>query len=114
CENARLCSVDINQGSVGDCYFLSTLQSLAFSQPGRLEEMAVDLGDGTYAVQFKRAGVTSFVRVDGDLPTGGWNGLAYAHPLTTGSAIWAPLMEKAYAYFRSAGNTFSSLNLGWT
>jgi len=105
---------DINQGSMGDCYWLSTLQSLAYAQPGKLQEMAVDLGDGTYAVQFKRSGVTTYVRVDGDLPTGGWGGLAYAHPLTTGSAMWAPIMEKAYAFFRSAANTYSSLGLGWT
>ena len=65
-------------------------------------------------MQFKRSGVTTYVRVDGDLPTGGWGGLAYAHPQTTGGSIWAPIMEKAYAFFRSAGNTYSSLNLGWT
>lgn len=105
---------DINQGSVGDCYYLAALQSLAHNQPARLQELAVDLGDGTFAVQFKRSGVTSVVRVDADLPAGYWDGLKYAHPSTSGGSIWAPIMEKAYAYFRTGANTFASVNWGWT
>ena len=105
---------DVNQGGVGDCYYLSTIQSLAFAQPAKLQEMAVDLGDGTYAVQYKRGGTTTYVRVDGDLPNGYWNGgLAYAHPLG-GGPIWAAIFEKAYAFFRTASNTYDSLNFGWT
>jgi len=104
---------DMNQGQVGDCYFLSALQSMAFATPGKLQEIAVDLGDGTYAVQFKRAGVTTFVRVDGDLPAAGWGGLLYAHP-TSGGPIWQAIIEKAYAYYRTNSNTYNSLNWGWT
>jgi len=89
------------------------VQSLAFAQPSKLEEMAVDLGDGTYAVQFKRGGTTSYVRVDADFPAASWGGLYYAHP-TSGGSIWAEVMEKAYAYFRTGANTYASLNSGWT
>jgi hypothetical protein len=105
---------DINQGSVGDCYYLATLQSLAYEQPTKLEEYAVDLGDGTYAVEFNRgdAGAT-YVRVDGDMAAGGWSGLAYAHP-QPGGPIWAEIFEKAYAFYRSGQNTYASLNSGWT
>ncbi len=105
---------DVNQGSVGDCYFLATLQSIAYEQPGKLEEYAVDLGDGTYAVEFNRGGSSpTYVRVDGDMAAGGWSGLAYAHP-KQGGPIWAEIFEKAYAFYRYGQNTYASLNNGWT
>jgi hypothetical protein len=104
---------DINQGSVGDCYFLTVLQSLAKFQPDKLRTLAVDLGDGTYAVQFQRGGVTSFVRVDGDLATWGEGGSpVYNRPGSSG-AQWASIMEKAYAYFRTGANSYASLDTGW-
>jgi hypothetical protein len=104
---------DVNQGQVGDCYFLASIQSFANNIPARLQEMAVDLGDGTYAVQFKRNGVTSYVRVDGDLPVGYWGGVLYNSPKTNGP-IWASIMEKAYAFYRTGAGTYTSLNSGWT
>jgi hypothetical protein len=107
--------LDINQGSVGDCYFLATLQSLAYEQPAKLQEYAVDLGDGTYAVEFNRGGNNpTYLRVDGDFAGGGWGGVAYAHPQWGGGAIWATVFEKAYAFYRYGQNTYSSLNYGWT
>jgi hypothetical protein len=105
---------DVNQGQVGDCYFLASIQSFANKIPSRLQQMAVDLGDGTYAVQFKRNGITTYVRVDGELPTASWGAPLYASPQGTGGAIWAPIMEKAYAFFRTGAGTYSSLNSGWT
>ena len=99
---------------LGDCYFLASIQSFAYKTPSKLQEMAVDLGDGTYAVQFKRNGVTSFVRVDADFPVGPFYGLANASPNNGNGAIWAVVMEKAYAFFRSGQNTYASLNNGWT
>ncbi len=104
---------DVNQGFSEDCYFLSTLASLAQVQPGKLEQMAVDLGDGTFAVQFKRGGKTTYVRVDADLPTSPYGGLEYARTGASGNE-WALIMEKAYAYFRTPGqNSYSSLDWGF-
>ena len=103
---------DVNQGQVNDCYFLSPLQSLARLQPDRLRELAVDLGDGTFAVQFTRNGVAQYVRVDGDLATGSWGGLYYNHLGPSGNQ-WAAILEKAYAFFRTGQNSYSSLNYGW-
>ena len=105
---------DINQTSISDCYFLAPLASLAFSEPQKLMNMAVDLGDGTYAFRFVRNGVTSFVRVDGDLSAGGpWAyGLVNATPGADGNE-WGSLFEKAYAFFRSGSNTYASLNMGY-
>lgn len=104
---------DVNQGQVGDCYFLSSIDSFAANLPARLQQMAVDLGDGTYAIQFKRNGVTSFVRVDADLPAGPSGALINNSPKGNGP-IWATIMEKAYAFFRKGANTWASLGWGWT
>jgi hypothetical protein len=104
---------DVNQGQIGDCYYLASIQSFAAKIPQRLREMAVDLGDGTYAVQFKRGGVATYVRVDADLSAASWGGLAFTSPTATGG-IWASLFEKAYAYYRTGANTYASLNWGWT
>ncbi len=103
---------DINQGSVSDCYFLTTLQDLARLQPGTLQNMAVDLGDGTYAVEFHRNGTPIYVRVDGDLAMNQWGTLDYNRLGGSGDQ-WASIMEKAYAYFRTGANSYSSLNMGW-
>lgn len=105
---------DVVQGQTPDCYLMSPLQGLAHDQPDRLMEIAVDLGDGTYAVRFLRYGVTTYVRVDGDLPAGGpyANGLWAAHPGSSGNQ-WTPIIEKAYAFFRTGSGTYSSLNYGW-
>ena len=105
---------DINQGQVADCFFLGAVQTLANNNPSSLRQMAVDLGDGTYAVQFKRGGATTYVRVDGDLPSNGYyaNGLMYTHPGASGD-IWAPIMEKAYAEYRTGGWNYSTLNEGY-
>lgn len=104
---------DINQGSVGDCYFLSSLGSLAFSTPSYARELAVDMGDGTYTVQFVRSGVANYVRVDDQFPAGYFNGgLKYAHPGASG-AMWGAVIEKAYAFFRTGACTYASLASGW-
>jgi fibronectin type 3 domain-containing protein len=104
---------DINQSSPADCYFLAPLASLANQEPARLMNLGVDLGDGTYAVKFVRNGVTSYVRVDGDL-TAGWAnaGLGMAYPGPNGN-LWGSIFEKAYAFFRTGANTYASLNFGY-
>ena len=106
-------TTDVNQGAVGDCYFLAAITSFAHSIPGQLMQMAVDLGDGTYAVQFKRGNVTTYVRVDADLPVNANNTLKF-NKIKTGGAIWGSIMEKAYAFFRTGADTYASLNSGWT
>lgn len=105
---------DVTQGLVSDCYVVGALQTMAFSMPDRLRELAVDLGDGTYAIQFTKNGSTQFVRVDGDLPAGGpyGGGLNYAHPGPSGNQ-WVPIFEKAYAEIGTGGWSYSSLNYGW-
>ena len=81
------------------------LAGLAQAKPGTLQQICVDLGDGTYAVRFNRNGVTSIVRVDADLSG------SFARIGADGN-IWAPVIEKAYAFFRKGTNTYDCLNYG--
>ncbi len=100
------------QGQVGDCWFLAALSSIAKVDPTRIRQSIVDLGDGTYAVQFGTSTKT-FVRVDGDLPAPSW-GLNYAK-LGAGGSIWVAIMEKAltsYRYPTSAAN-YANIGGGW-
>jgi fibronectin type 3 domain-containing protein len=104
---------DVNQGQVGDCYFLSTLAAFAGQRPAQLQQDAVDMGDGTYVVEFHNGTTPVYVRVSDQLSVNAsLTNWLYAHP---GSAdtIWAPVMEKAFAYFRHGANTYASINSGW-
>ena len=87
---------DVNQGYVGDCYFLASLAAFANQKPSLMTESAVDMGDGTFAVRFNN----TYVRVSNQLSVGGYGGYAYAHP-GSNNTIWAMVMEKAFCYFRN-------------
>ena len=103
---------DVNQGAVGDCYFLSSLAAFATVNPPVIKESAVDLGDGTYIVRFVRSGAPVYVRVSASLPTGNFAGLRFAHP-GAAHTVWAAVMEKAFAYFRTGANSYASISSGW-
>ncbi len=102
---------DVAQGNLGDCYYLATLGAIAEVEPSKIRESIVDLGDGTYAVQFKKAGNDLFVRVDADLAVNG-NTLAYAD-LGVQDSMWVALMEKAFAYVRTGVASYASIEAGW-
>jgi hypothetical protein len=104
---------DVNQGDIGDCYFLSSLAAFANSKPSVLTGSAVDMGDGTYTVQFVSGSTPTFVRVSNDIPSGKFGGYAYAHPGTVTDPVWAAIIEKAFCYFRTGANTYASINSGW-
>jgi Ca2+-binding RTX toxin-like protein len=101
---------DINQGYLGDCYYLAGLSAVAKTCPDKIRQTVVDLGDGTYAVDFHKNGADAFVRVDGDLPTSGGQ-LVYAGP-GKGNSIWVPIAEKAWAFFRNDQGTYASIEGG--
>jgi hypothetical protein len=95
---------DINQGASGDCFFMSGLGAIARVDPQQIRNSITALGDGTYAMEFYDNGTPEFIRVDGLLPVEDGH-LFYANFGQSngqgGAAIWAPLMEKGYAYFSS-------------
>ena len=103
---------DVNQGGVGDCYFLASLAAFAEHSPAVLLNAAVDLGDGTYAVRYYESGAPVYVRVSNEVPSGPYGGYGYAQPGESGS-VWAPVMEKAFAYFRDGSNKYESITAGW-
>lgn len=103
---------DIVQGQVGDCYFLSVLSSVAKLDPNRIRQSILDMGDGTYLVQFSRGGSNVFVHVDGELPVLSNGQLDYAGLGARGS-IWVAIMEKAYVVFHGSGASYSSIDGGW-
>ena len=107
-------AADVNQGSVGDCYYLAALAAIADTDASHIRQSVVDLGDGTYAVRFVNPDETTvYIRVDADLPTynGGTNPV-YADFGKQGS-MWVAIMEKAFAYFRTTEFTYASLSSGW-
>ena len=103
---------DVVQGNVGDCYLLSVLSSVAKTDAWRIRQSVLDLGDGTYLVQFWRGGTAHFIRVDGELPTWPDGTLAYANVGAQGS-IWVPIMEKAFVLFRSRSGSYAGIDGGW-
>ncbi len=101
---------DIDQGSVGDCYFLAKLGALAKSNPNFLREMIADLGDGTYAVRFhNESGGEVYVRVDGDLWTKPNGNPAYAG-LGQQNSLWFAVVEKAWAFYRRDVGSYETID----
>jgi hypothetical protein len=104
---------DVQQGTLGDCWLLAALSATAATRPDVIRQTIVDLGDSTYAVELGG----KFYRVDADLPAYSANVydgqyiLKYAKQGQSNS-IWVPLVEKAYAHYRTGANTYASLNGG--
>ena len=119
---------DEYQGSLGDCYFISALGTLADSNPAAVENMFINNGDGTYTVRFytgtygtiynpsdgsigagfnNNVGTADYVTVDAMLPAGTSGTLAYADAgascTNAANSLWIPLAEKAYAQWNQTG-----------
>jgi Putative Ig domain/Calpain family cysteine protease len=97
---------DINQGYLGDCYFLSSLAEVAHQDSGIISSMFTVNGNNTYGVRFYVNGVAEYVTVNNSLADSG-------SIFNYGSNIWASLAEKAYAQFQAEGVvTGNSVNYG--
>ncbi len=99
---------DVFQGSIGDCYLMSRLSSLADASGETIRKLVVALGDGSYAVRFYRDGKEVYVRVDGDLWIDNTNTPKFAKLGKEGS-IWVPIVEKAFAIFRKNWATYTAI-----
>lgn len=93
---------DVNQGNLGDCYFLAGLAATAKQTPSIITNMFLDNGDGTWTVKlYKNNGNVDYVTVDKYLPVNSAGKLVFAETgsLATSSSneLWVALAEKAYA-----------------
>ncbi len=117
---------DIDQGAVGDCYFVASLGAVALKTPSAIYNMFTDNGDGTFTVRFFNNGVADYVTVDRYLPTNGWGGFIYANNSSgmaydnVSNELWVALAEKAYAQINQSGwigqdntNTYEGIAYGW-
>lgn len=104
--------LDVNQGELGDCYFLSTLAEVALQDPSAITSMITDNGNDTYGVRFFVDGVAEYVTVDNQLPVmtdGGSNNNGSALKFANGAngqPIWAELVEKAFAQLNAEPDAF--------
>ncbi|WP_298966371.1 C2 family cysteine protease [uncultured Methylobacterium sp.] len=96
---------DVNQGSLGDCYLLSSLAEVALRDPDTIRSMFTDNHNGTYGVRFfDHDGQADYVTVDDRVPMRGDQWANGAHEtFANGDVSWVALAEKAYAELNGAG-----------
>jgi hypothetical protein len=105
---------DVNQGYVGDCYFVSSLGEVALKDPSAIENMISSNGNGTYGVRFFVNGQPDYVTVNSQLPT--MTGYAWANhsqlEFANGTTDdWVALVEKAYAQLNAQTNAPHGMQL---
>lgn len=104
---------DIDQGNVGSCYFLARLASLAKTHPQYIRDMVVDLGDGTYVVQFYfQSGAKTYVRVDNSLYRRSGSTEPYYTNLGAEGSMWGAIIEKAWAIHRYGTASYDDISGG--
>jgi len=96
----------VNQGELGDCYFLTSLSVMA-TRPGLISKLIVTNNfnkEGVYKVRFCRGGKWKVVTIDDKFPVTPHNNLKNAQPGIDDEdgkgkkkVIWVPLLEKAWA-----------------
>ena len=81
--------MDHVQGQVGDCWFLSTLSSIARTDPGLIEQDIVSLGNDQYKVCFNEivnnAPQADWITIDGKLPEESDGSLPFAQVPSDGA-----------------------------
>src|SRR5262249_39791392 len=70
-------ATDVDQGAVGDCYYLASLSETALQKPDLIRQMFIDNGDNTWTVRFFNKGVADYVTVDKYFPCTGSDGTGY-------------------------------------
>ncbi|HMY52801.1 MAG TPA: C2 family cysteine protease [Candidatus Obscuribacter sp.] len=84
----------VRQGSVGNCYFMAGLASLAEASPQTIKNMITSNADGTFTVRFPAIPDEPFVV---SRPTEAERML---YSRSSQSGIWPQLIEKAYGAYR--------------
>ncbi|MCA2980194.1 MAG: hypothetical protein INH41_28750 [Myxococcaceae bacterium] len=90
---------DVLQGSIGNCYLVAALSSLAHANPDIIKNAIKDNGDNTFTVRFFEGGRPVNVTVDGDQATSASGTGRYAKSRDS-KELWVGLIEKAYAQWK--------------
>ena len=93
---------DVQQGQLGDCYFLAAIAAVARANPDALEKLIKDNKDGTYDVTLhvykyflSWSRTPTVIKVKPEFPKKADGTPAYAK--TGDKELWVMLLEKAYA-----------------
>lgn len=94
---------DVTQGSIGNCWYLASLQSLAAREPGHIRDMIKPMENGLYEVRLYMNGVEQKITVDEFLPPFRL-GAEHEHPRENSymkdyDVYWPLLVEKAFAKY---------------
>ena len=120
---------DPEQGSIGDCYFITALGAVAQNCPEAIESMILEVDENIWVVRFyDNIGDKQFVTVNNQLPyyPDNWNPnnkqSAFAdwgnNPNDPSNELWPALIEKAYAQaatnrlIRNRVNSYESIEVG--
>ena len=106
---------DIQQGYVGDCWFVSSLAEVALRDPSLIRQDIIQRPDHTYDVFFHTSPTTTVdEHVNGMLPMRMFGQLEYAR-LGKHNCTWVAIMEKAFTYFRnqSIAPAYGTISGGW-
>ncbi|MBI3541323.1 MAG: hypothetical protein HY073_04220 [Deltaproteobacteria bacterium] len=95
---------DIRQGTLGDCYFVSSLSAIADVDPQFIRDSVKINPDNTFSVRFFQNGKPVYVTVNNDFIHSPSGQLAYASSTDKGE-LWVAVMEKAYAQWRGGYQT---------
>jgi hypothetical protein len=118
---------DVDQGAVGDCYYIAALGEVAFQTPNVIKDMFIDNGDNTWTVRFFNNGNPDYVTVDKYFPASGGRFIfdnIHQQVNNASNKLWVALAEKAYAQLAEEGwsrgpqfsgpfNTYQRIDGGW-
>jgi hypothetical protein len=125
---------DVDQGTVSDCYFLSTLGEVAKHANSTIRNMFGDNGDGTWSVRFIISGQARYVTVNRMLPclghgfgaswAAGWglDSSGFSKDISDPTnELWVALAEKAYVQMNESGvirqdgnNNYAGIEFGYS
>ena len=103
-DKEKISANDIQQGSCGDCYFLSVIGSLCNIKMKNGEKLIEDLflhtsqtKEHVYGVYIFINGVWELVLVDDYFPYVGYGFKQFAFASSQGNELWVSILEKAWA-----------------